>query len=68
MKYRRKPIDRSIVDALDANENFLVKREPNGEIETIAREDFLRDYEPVLRSPSTKPKKARKRRGEATTA
>jgi hypothetical protein len=66
MKFRRKPVERDVVDAIldEAGGNYMVKRATS--VETIKRDDFERDYEPVIRA-SRKVKPATKRSRKQTT-
>ena len=59
MRYRRKPVERDVVDALKDLQEYIVKH-ADGKIEKVPSEEFERDYEPVKRERSAKPRKARK--------
>ena len=67
MKFKRKPVARDTVDALKGETTYTVQCQ-SGDIVEVPHEEFERDYEPVKRSPSVKPRKVRKKKGGAVTA
>lgn len=62
MRYRRKPIDRSVIDAVKLEEQYAW-RDAEGNVQHMEIDAFEELYQPAHASP--KVKKARKKRGEA---
>ena len=59
MKFRRKPVERTVVDALKGETEYTVQM-PSGAITQVPIDAFEADFDPVKRSPPEK--KARKPR------
>jgi len=62
MKFRRKPVERTLVDALKGASHYTVQW-PDGLISNVPLEDFEHDYAPAHASPEKKPRKPRKNLG-----
>ncbi len=64
MKFRRKPVERAIVDAIKLqNEETYIVQHASGATTQESAADFERDYEPIKRD-RTKPAKPSKRKAK----
>lgn len=59
MRFRRRPIDRTPIDAILLDGNYLFA-DAEGTAHSVPKDDFERDYAPAHASP--RPAKARKSR------
>lgn len=63
MKFKRKPVERDVVDALlNEEKGVYVVLRADGKFAEIPRDLFEADYEQVRRQRTAKPKKPRKPR------
>lgn len=61
MKFRRRPIDRSVIDAVKLDVDYAW-RDAEGNVKNMPHAEFEELYQPAHASP--KVKKVRKKRGE----
>ncbi len=59
MRFRRKPIERDVVDAVKAADGYVYVN-GDGKLQTVPHADFERDYEAILRVRVKKERKPRK--------
>ena len=64
MKYKRKPIVRDVVDAIKGTNDYIVQAE-DGTISEVNPAIFERDYAPLKRERTAKPRKPRKPKDQA---